>query len=137
MHSDGRLFSTRFKKFLCVEISIVEWLLKKGETCLHDCVRQNIRRVSNTCDLRRQLNFAQLDARIVLDRDRSLTRGRFQHLRVSVQSRAGLNSKSQAIYKSPRHSAMHKCFCESLAAIILNVLHKILRSWYETACIKL
>ena len=66
-------------------------------------------RVSNTCDLRCRLYFARLDARIVLARDH-LHEVDFNVSRVSGQSRARVNSKSYAIYESPRHSAMHKCF---------------------------
>ena len=67
------------------------------------------RRVSNTCDLRCRLYFARLDARIVLARDH-LHGVDFNVSRVPGQSRARVNSKSYAIYESPRHSSMYKCF---------------------------
>ena len=70
---------------------------------------QNRCRVSNTCDLRCRLYFAQLGATIVLAHDH-LHEVDFSVSRVTRQSRARVNSKSYAIYESPRHSAMHKCF---------------------------
>ena len=69
----------------------------------------NRRRVSNTCDLRCRLFFARLNATIVLAHD-YLHEIDFSVSRVTRQSRARVNSKSYAIYESPRHSAMHKCF---------------------------
>ena len=70
---------------------------------------KNRRRVSNNCDLRCPLYFARLDARIVLARDH-LHEVDFNVSRVSGQSRSRVNNKSYAIFESPRHSAMHKCF---------------------------
>ena len=69
---------------------------------------KNRRRVSNTSDLRCRLYFAWLDATIVLARDH-LHEVDFNVSRIPGQSRARVNSKSYAIYESPRHSAMHKC----------------------------
>ena len=63
---------------------------------------KNRRRVSNTCDLRCRLYFARLDARIVLARDH-LHEVDFNVSRVPGLSRARVNSKSYAIYESPRH----------------------------------
>ena len=62
---------------------------------------KNRRRVSNTCDLRCRLYFALLDATIVLARDH-LHEVDFNVSRVPGQSRARVNSKSYAIYESPR-----------------------------------
>ena len=62
----------------------------------------------------------------------SLTRGRFQRLESPRQSRARVNSKSYAIYESHRRNA--QMLCESPAAIMLNLLHKILCLWYKIVC---
>ena len=60
-------------------------------------------------DLRCRLYFARLDARIVLARAH-LHEVDFNVSRVLGQSRARVNSRSYAIFESPRHSAMHKRF---------------------------
>ena len=70
---------------------------------------KNFCRLSNTCNLRCRLCFARLEARIVLARD-NLHEVDFNVSKVPGQSRARVNSKSYAIYESPWHSAMHKCF---------------------------
>ena len=105
----GDFYATRFEDFLCVKISLAEWFTHTGRDSLSAIAfGKNRRRVSNTCDLRCRLYFARLDATIVLARDH-LHEVDFNVLRVPGRSRSSVNSKSYAIYESPRHSAMHKC----------------------------
>ena len=88
---------------------------------------KNSRRVSNTSDLRCQSCFARLHARIVLARDH-FTRDRFQRLE---SPRAKSRSCKQQIVcnlRVPSAVRYAQMLCESLAAIILNLLHKILCS---------
>ena len=70
---------------------------------------KNRRRVSNTSDLRCRLYFARLVARIVLVRDH-LHEGRFQGLESPWAKSRLCKQQIYAIYESPRHSAVHKCF---------------------------
>ena len=109
-HLHGRLFCNAIRRFFMRENlsrRVVTHTRRDSLTAI--AFGKNLRRVSNTCDLRCQLYFARLDARIVLARDH-LHKVDFNVSRVSGQSRARVNSKSYAIYESPRHSAMHKCF---------------------------
>ena len=105
----GDFFATRFKDFFCVNISLAERLLTRGETRLPRSRLKNRRRVSNICDLRCRLYFVRLDATIVLARNH-LHEVDFNISRIPGQSRVRVNSKSYAIYESARHIAMHKCF---------------------------
>ena len=109
-HLHGRLFCNAIRRFLMRENlsrRVVTHTRRDSLTAI--AFGKNRRRVSNTCDLRCRLYFARLDARIFLARDH-LHEVDFNVSRVSGQSRARVNSKSYAIYESPRHSAMHKCF---------------------------
>ena len=106
----GDFFATRFEDFLCVKISRRAVTHTRQDAPSAIAFEKNRRQVDNTCDLRCRLYFARVDARIILARDHLLTRGRFQRVENPTASRARINSKSYAIYESPRHSAMHKCF---------------------------
>ena len=109
-HLHGRLFCNAIRRFLMGEnLSRRVVTLTRRDSLTAIAFEKNRRRVSNTCDLRCRLYFARFDARIVLARDH-LHKVDFNVSRVSGQSRARVNSKSYAIYESPRHSAMHKCF---------------------------
>ena len=106
-HLHGRLFCNAIRRFLMRENlsrGVVTHTRRDSLTAI--AFGKNRRRVSNTCDLRCRLYFARLDARILLARDH-LHEVDFNVSRVSGQSRARVNSKSYAIYESPRHSAMH------------------------------
>ena len=109
-HLHGRLFCNAIQRFLMREnLSRRVVTHTRRDSLTANAFGKNRRRVSNTCDLRCRLYFARLDARIFLARDH-LHEVDFNVSRVSGQSRARVNSKSFAIYESPRHSAMHKCF---------------------------
>ena len=106
----GRLCCNAIRRFLMRENlsrTVVTHTRRDSLTAI--AFGKNRRRVSNTCDLRCRSYFARLDARVLLARDH-LHEVDFNVSRVSGQSRARVNSKSYAIYESPRHSAMHKCF---------------------------
>ena len=134
-HLHGRLFCNAIRRFFRRENLARRVVIHTSPDSLAAIAfGKNRRRVSNTCDLQCRLYFARLDATIVLARDH-LHEVDFNVSRVPGQSRARVNSKSYAIYESPGHSAMHKLMlCESLAAIILNLPHKILWLWYKTVC---
>ena len=109
-HLHGRLFCNAIRRFLMRENlsrRVVTHTRRDSLTAI--AFGKNRRRVSNICDLRCRLYFARLNARIVLARDH-LHEVDFNVSRVPGQSRARVNSKSYAIYESPKHSAMHKCF---------------------------
>ena len=109
-HLHGRLFRNAIRRFLMREnLSRRVVTHTRRDSLAAIAFGKNRRRVSNTCDLRCRLYFARLDARIVLARDH-LHEVDFSVSRVTRQSRARVNSKSYAIYESPRHSAMYKCF---------------------------
>ena len=110
LHLHGRLCCNAIRRFLMRENlsrTVVTHTRRDSLTAI--AFGKNRRRVSNTCDLRCRSYFARLDARVLLARDH-LHEVDFNVSRVSGQSRARVNSKSYAIYESPRHSAMHKCF---------------------------
>ena len=109
-HLHERLFCNAIRRFLMRENLFRRAVTHTRRDSLAAIVfGKNRRRVSNTCDLRCRLYFARLDATIVLARDH-LHEVDFNVSRVPKQSRARVNSKSYAIYESPRHCAQHKCF---------------------------
>ena len=109
-HLHGRLFCNAIRRFFTREnLSRIVVTHKSRHSLAAIAFGKNRCRVSNTCDLRCRLYFAQLDARIVFARDH-LHEANFNVSRVPGQNRPRVNSKSYAIYESPRHSAMHKCF---------------------------
>ena len=109
-HLHGRLFCNAIRRFFMREnLSRRVVTHTRRDSLAAIAFEKNRSRVSNTCDLRCRLYFARLDARILLARDH-LHEVDFNVSRVPGQSRARVNSKSYAIYESPRHSAMHKCF---------------------------
>ena len=109
-HLHGRLFCNAIRRFFMREnLSRRAVTHTRRDSLAAIMFGKNRRRVSNTCDLRCRLYSARLDARIVLDRDH-LHEVDFNVSRVPRQSRSRVNSKSYAIYESPRHSAMNKCF---------------------------
>ena len=109
-HLHGRLFCNAIRRFFMRENLTRRVVAHTRQDSLAAiALGKNRCRVSNTCDLRCRLYFARLDARIVLACDH-LHEVDFNVSRVPEQSRARVNSKSYAIYESPRHSAMHKCF---------------------------
>ena len=109
-HLHGRLFCNAIRRFFMREnFSRRVVTHTRRDSLAANAFGKNRHRVSNTCDLRCRLYFARLDTRIVLARDH-LHEVDFNVSRVPGQSRARVNSKSYAIYESPRHSAMHKCF---------------------------
>ena len=109
-HLHGRLFCNAIRRFFMREnLSRRAVTHTRRDSLAAIAFEKNRRRVSNTCDLRCRSYFARLDATIVLARDH-LHEVDFNVSRVPGQSRARVNSKSFAIYESPRHSAMHKCF---------------------------
>ena len=109
-HLHGRLFCNAIRRFFMREnLSRKAVTHTRRDSLAAIAFGKNRRRVSNTCDLRCRLYSARLDATIVLAHDH-LHEVDFSVSRVPGQSRARVNSKSYAIYESPRHSAMHKCF---------------------------
>ena len=109
-HLHGRLFCNAIRRFFMRQnISRRAVTHTRQDSLAAIAFEKNRCRVSNTCDLRCRLYFARLDATIVLARDH-LHEVDFNVSRVPGRSRARVNSKSYAIYESPRHSAMHKCF---------------------------
>ena len=109
-HLHGRLFCNAIRRFFMREnLSRKAVTYTRRDSLTAIAFGKNRCRVSNTCDLRCRLYFARLGATIVLARDH-LHEVDFSVSRVIRQSRARVNSKSYAIYESPRHSAMHKCF---------------------------
>ena len=109
-HLHGRLFCNAIRRlFMRENLSRRVVTHTRLDSLAAIASGKNRRPVDNTCDLRCRLYFARLDASIVLARDH-LHEVDFNVSRVPEQSRARVNSKSYAIYESPRHSAMHKCF---------------------------
>ena len=109
-HLHKQLFCNTIRRFFMREnLSRIVVAYSRLDSLAAIAFSKNRRHVSNTFDLRHRLYFARLDARIVLARNH-LHEVDFNVSRVRWQSRARVNSKPYAIYESPRHSAMHKCF---------------------------
>ena len=109
-HLHGRRFCNAIRRFFVRE-NLSRRAVTHTRRDSHGAITfgNNRCRLSNTRDLRCRLYFVRLDATIVLACDH-LHEIDFNVSRVPGHSRARVNSKSYAIYESPRLSAMHQCF---------------------------
>ena len=118
-HLQGRLFCNSIWRFFMREnLSRKVVPHTRRDSLAAIAFGKNRCRVSNTCDLRCRLYFARLDARIVLACDH-LHEVDFNVSRIPGQAKA--RSCKQQIVCNLRVAGL----CESLDAIILNLLHKM------------
>ena len=108
-HSHGRLFCNAIRIFFMREnLSPRAFTHTRRDSLAAIAFRKNRRRVSTTCDANYILHDSMQESfspAITYSHEVD-----FNVSRVPGQSCASVNSKSYAIYESPWHSAMHKCF---------------------------